>query len=260
MEAPLGDTWACLVCSLRLLGALWESLSVLGRSLGVLGRHCVLLEVSLGSPGAPQNVENELGSSSGASVGGNATKPKGFSMIFKTCQSFQRRPLVSLGVPWGVLGVLGYPWRAPRDVLGGAMGVLGGPLGHLWESLRVPWGHLGSACGALAVLKIIEKPVLFLCYFQVWGTLGRHLSVSGLFFGVVGCSLGVIGRSSGVLGRSLGVPWASLRALGVALGVLGFSWRVPTGSQGPSGSSGFSTGAPDLASIASSHDVSSIDF
>ena len=30
MEAPLGDTWACLVCSLRLWGALLESLSVLG--------------------------------------------------------------------------------------------------------------------------------------------------------------------------------------------------------------------------------------
>ena len=131
MEAPLGDTWACLVCSLRLLGALWESLSVLGRSLGVLGRHCALLEVSLGSPGAPQNVENELGSSSGASVAGNTQKHICFSMILKLGKALQGRPLVSLGVPWGVLGVLGYPWRAPRDVLGGAMGVLGGPLGHL---------------------------------------------------------------------------------------------------------------------------------
>ena len=34
LEATLGDTWACLVCSLRLLGALWESLRVLVRSLG----------------------------------------------------------------------------------------------------------------------------------------------------------------------------------------------------------------------------------
>ena len=74
----MGDTWVCLVCCFRLLGALWESLSVLGRSVGVLGRHCAILEVSLGSPGAPQNVENELGSSSDASVAGNKIKTNCF--------------------------------------------------------------------------------------------------------------------------------------------------------------------------------------
>ena len=79
MEAPLGDTWACLVCSLRLMGALWESLSVLGCSLRVLGHHCALLEMSLGSLGAPQNVENKLGSSSGAFAVGSAIKTYGFS-------------------------------------------------------------------------------------------------------------------------------------------------------------------------------------
>ena len=145
MEATLGDTWACLVCSLRLLGALWESLSVLGRSLGVLGCHCALLEMSLGSPGAPQNVEKESGSSSGAFAAGNGIKNTGFSMIFKTCQSSPRSSFGLFGVPWDVLGVLGYPWRGPWDVLGGAMGVLGAPLGHLWECLRVPRDIFGSA-------------------------------------------------------------------------------------------------------------------
>ena len=145
MEAPLGDTWACLVCALPLLGVPWESLSVLGRYLRVLGRHCVLLGVSSGSLGALQNVENILGSSSSASVARNATKNNGFAMVFKLAKAFQGRHLVSLGVPWGVLGVLGYPWRAPRDVLGGAMGVLGAPLGHLWECLRVPRDIFGSA-------------------------------------------------------------------------------------------------------------------
>ena len=147
MEAPLGDTWACLVCSLRLLGALWESLSVLGRSLGVLGRHCALLEVSLGSPGAPQNVENELGSSSGASVAGNIVKANGFSMIFKTCQS---SPRSSFGLFGGALGrprgpgvslesAAGRPWRrhgSPWGPLGTSLGVLKGPLGALGLRLR----------------------------------------------------------------------------------------------------------------------------
>ena len=35
---------------------------------------------------------------------------------------------------------------------------------------------------------------------------------------------------------------------------------VPRGPQGPSGSSGFSTTGPDLAIIAFSHDLSSLDF
>ena len=210
----MGDTWACPVCSLRLLGAPWESLSVLGRSLGVLGRHCVLLELSLGSPGAPQNVENELGSSSGASVAGNRMKTRGFPMIFKTCQS---SPRSSFGLFGGALwrprgpgvsleSAAGRPWRrhgSPWGPLGTSLGVLKGPSGHLWECLRVPRGHLGSACGALPALKIIEN-LMFLLHFQLWGTLVRHLSVSGLLFGVVGCSLAVIGHSSTVLGHSLG--------------------------------------------------------
>ena len=56
------------------------------------------------------------------------------------------------------------------------MGVLGAPLGHLWESLRVPWEHLGSAFGALAVLKIIEKPNVFIMFPAMedpWATLER---------------------------------------------------------------------------------------
>ena len=105
----MGDTWACLVCSLRLVGGLWESLSVLGRSLLVLGRHRALLEVSLGSPGAPQNVDNELAPSSGAYVSGNDQKLFVFQGFAKLAKALQGRPLVSLGVPWGVLRVLGYP-------------------------------------------------------------------------------------------------------------------------------------------------------
>ena len=44
------------------------------------------------------------------------------------------------------------------------MGVLGCPVGHLWEVLRAYWEHLGSACGALAVLEIIEKPLVFVVF------------------------------------------------------------------------------------------------
>ena len=167
--------------------------------------------------------------------------------------------MVSLGVPWGVLGILGYSWREPWDGLGDAMGVLGGPSGHFWESLRVPWGQLGSACRAVAVLIIVEKQ--FVCYcISSYAAPGRHLSVSGLFFGVVGCSLAVIGRSSGVLGRSFEVPCVSLRAWVVALDVLGGPTEIPRSPHGPSGSSKLLTTAPDLAIIAFSHDVSSSDF
>ena len=143
----MGDTWACLVCSLRLLGALWESLRVLGRVLGLLGLHGALLDVSLASPGAPQNVENNIGSSSGASVAGNAIKTKGFPMIFKTCQS---SPRSSFGLFGGALGrprgpgvslesAAGRPWRrhgSPWGSLGTSLRVLKGPLGALGLRLR----------------------------------------------------------------------------------------------------------------------------
>ena len=132
------------------------------------------------------------------------------------------------------------------------MGVLGGPLGYFWESLRVPWGHFGSARGALAVLEIIEKPLICIIFPGVgdpWPTLGR------LWFVLWGRWV-----LFGVLGRSLGVPRASLRALGIALGSLGVPWRVPRRSLGPSRSSGFSSTASDLAIIAFSHDLSALVF
>ena len=56
------------------------------------------------------------------------------------------------------------------------MGVLGEALGHLWESLRLLWGHLGSACEALEVWKIIEKQMFFLEFPTMgdpWATLER---------------------------------------------------------------------------------------
>jgi len=130
----LGDTWACLVCSLRLLGALWESLSVLGRSLGVLGRHCALLEVSLGSPGAPQNVENELGSSSGASVAGNTINNNWFFDDFQNLPKLFKVVLWSL---WGCLGASSGSW----GILGERRGT---SLEAPWESLGAPWDIFGS--------------------------------------------------------------------------------------------------------------------
>ena len=124
-----------------MVGALWELLTVPGRSLLVLGRHRALLEVSLGSPGAPQNVDNELGSSIGASVGGNAKETHCFSMICKTCQS---SPMSSFGLFGGALGpqgpgvslesAAGRPWRchvSSWGPLGTSLGVLKGPLGAL---------------------------------------------------------------------------------------------------------------------------------
>ena len=90
------------------------------------------------------------------------------------------------------------------------MGVLGGPLGHLWESLRVPWGHLGSACGALAVLKIIEKPLVFIV-FSVIGRTGR--ARGGLLRALEGALAGAWGASA--------VSWESLGCVRKRMGSLG---------------------------------------
>ena len=103
------------------------------------------------------------------------------------------------------------------------MGVLGGPLGHLWESFRVPWGHSGSACGALVVLKIIEKQLVFnVCpsmgdpwatlerlWFVLWGRwvlFGGHWALLRNPQALRGGPLGIIGG----LGRRFGDPWGSL--------------------------------------------------
>ena len=103
------------------------------------------------------------------------------------------------------------------------MGVLGGPLGHLWESLRVPWGHLGSACGALAVLKIIEKQLVFIAFpvmgdpwatlerlwFVLWGRwvlFGGHWALLRSPRALLGGPLGILEG----LGRRFGGPWGSL--------------------------------------------------
>ena len=158
------------------LGVPWESLSVLGRSLGVLVRHCVHLEVSLGSPGAPENVENEIGSSSGASVVGNTTKRQWFFNDFQNLQKLSKVVLWSL---WGCLGMSSGSWVSLESAAGRPWRLHGspwGPLGYFWESLRVPWGHLGSARGALAVLKIIEKTFVFIVFPTMadpWATLER---------------------------------------------------------------------------------------
>jgi len=100
------------------------------------------------------------------------------------------------------------------------MGVLGGPLGHLWESLRVPWGHLGSACGALAVLKIIEKPLVFSAMGDPWVTLerlwfvlwGRWVLFGG-HWALLRSPRALLGGPLGILeglGRRFGGPWGSL--------------------------------------------------
>ena len=142
-------------------------------------------------------------------------------------------------MPWGVLGVLGYPWRTPRDVLGAAMGVPGGLSARLREVLRVPWRHVGFACGVLAVLKIDEKPsvsVVFPPTKDPWATLGRHASVSGFFFGLVGCFL----RSLGAPWRQLGSPWDQHGPLWEHLGgpsaitnIVGCTWKVPRSQRAP---------------------------
>ena len=97
------------------------------------------------------------------------------------------------------------------------MGVFGGPLGHFWESLRVPWGHLGCACGALAVLKIIEKPLVFVVFPAMgdpWATLGR---LGRLLWGrwvPFGGHWALLASSW----LSMGSSWTSLGASGRSLG------------------------------------------
>jgi len=89
------------------------------------------------------------------------------------------------------------------------MGVLGAPLGHLWECLRVPWGHLGSACGALPVLKIIEKQNVFVAFpamGEPWATLER------LWFVLWGRWV--------LFGGPWAVPWSPRALLGGPLGIL----------------------------------------
>ena len=75
--------------------------------LGVLGRHSALLDTSLGSPGAPQNVDNELGSSSGASAAGNAIKNQWFFNDFEYLPELSKVVLWSL---WGCLGASSGSW------------------------------------------------------------------------------------------------------------------------------------------------------
>ena len=93
------------------------------------------------------------------------------------------------------------------------MGVLGGPLGHLWEFLSVPWGHLGSACGALAVLEIIEKPCIFVAFPRMgdpWATLDRLWCVLWGHWALCGDQLGDPQDIMGALGIARGVPRACL--------------------------------------------------
>ena len=98
------------------------------------------------------------------------------------------------------------------------MGVLGAPLGQFWECLRVPWGHLGPACGALAVLKIIEKQCVFIAFpamgdpwatlerpwFVLWGCwvlFGGHWALLGVILGLHGIIMDLFGSGWGSLGH-----------------------------------------------------------
>ena len=150
-------------------------------------------------------------------------------MILK---SYQSSPRSSFGLfgdalrrPWGA-GVsldsaAGRPWRrreSPWGALGTSLGVLKGPSGHLWECLRVPRGHLGSACGALPALKIAEKPVVFM----VFPAMGDHCAtLERLWFVLWGPWVVFGGRSGSLLGCFWEVvPGASRRSLWVFLGGL----------------------------------------
>ena len=134
---------------------LWGSL---GCSWEGFVHDCALLGASLQGSGSAQALENRIEAASSAAGLGIYTTPmvfEGFSAIAKAVEG---RPLMSLQMPWDVLGV-------PGEALGGAAGrpwstteILVSSWNHLGEIGRVPWEPFGSACGTLAMLEINAKP------------------------------------------------------------------------------------------------------
>ena len=117
-------------------------------------------------------------------------------------------PLKVLAYPWVVPGelwmclrassaVLGHPWErrwTSLQSLRGALHVLGNRLGRVWVSLRVHWSSVGSLGTLWQVLKIIEKPHVFLVFHPMEASLGNTRACQV-------CPL-----------QSLSVPWESLDA------------------------------------------------
>jgi len=187
----------------RSLGVVGRSSGVILHSLVVLGRHWALLGVSLGSPGALQNVQSELRSSGGVSVAGNTPTTFGFSMILRAGQSSPRSCFGLFGVPQAVLGVtlgsaMGRPWRR----LGTSSGVLQGVSG-------VRGLHLGSFGG---LKKSFSKTKGFCCIFKCGRPLGELERLPCVLWGrraLLGCPWALLGNPP----ASPGVTWISKRRL-----------------------------------------------
>ena len=79
----------------------------------------------------------------------------GFSASAKAAEG---RPLMSLEVPWDVLGVPGVALGSAVGRPWSTMGILAGSWSHLGEGEGVPEKPFGCACGTLAMLESNEKP------------------------------------------------------------------------------------------------------
>ena len=91
------------------------------------------------------------------------TKSVVFESFSASANAAEGRPLMSLEVPWDVLGVPGVrPWST--------MGILAGSWSHLGEGEGVPEKPFGCACGTLAMLESNEKPLDFDVFSCIRGT------------------------------------------------------------------------------------------
>ena len=72
-------------------------------------------------------------------------------------------------------------------------------------------------------LKIIEKPLFFLCFFNISR---KSLEALG---NALGDAWGSLGDAWGSLGDALGSLGDAMKSLGDALGGLGYAWGNPSG-------------------------------